>query len=95
MFVCLFSSREKVDKKFIDACMYVKDRMEEVSSPDKEMVRIVLFLSFSKRGETRMLMLLSGLSVYLYIHVDMHTHAQTLHFCAMGLFSGAACCNVD
>lgn len=50
MFVCLFSSREKVDKKFIDACMYVKDRMEEVSSPDKEMVRIV-FLSFSKRGK--------------------------------------------
>lgn len=47
---CLFSSREKVDKKFIDACMYVKDRMEEVSSPDKEMVRIV-FLSFSKRGK--------------------------------------------
>lgn len=56
--------------------MYVKDRMEEVSSPDKEMVRIVLFLSFSKRGETRMLMLLSGLSVYLYIHVDMHTHTH-------------------
>lgn len=76
MFVCLFSSREKVDRKFIDACMYVKDRMEEVSSPDKEMVRIVLFLSFSKRGETRMLMLLSGLSVYLYIHVDMHTHTH-------------------
>lgn len=95
LFVCLLSSREKVDRKFIDACMYVKDRMEEVSSPDKEMVRIVLFLSFSKRGETRMLMLLSGLSVYLYIHVDMHTHAQTLQFCAMGVFSGAACCNVD
>lgn len=51
--------------------MYVKDRMEEVSSPDKEMVRIVLFLSFS---ETRMLMLLSGPSVYLYIYVDAHTH---------------------
>lgn len=32
--------REKVDKKFIDACVYVKDRMEEVSSPDKEMVSI-------------------------------------------------------
>lgn len=27
----------------MDACVYVKDRMEEVSSPDKEMVRI-LFL---------------------------------------------------
>ncbi|XP_069560908.1 KN motif and ankyrin repeat domain-containing protein 2 isoform X2 [Brachyistius frenatus] len=28
---------EKVDKGFIDACLYVKDRMEDVSSPDKEM----------------------------------------------------------
>lgn len=40
---CVFWSlffREKVDKGFIDACIYVKDRMEEVSSPDKEMVRI-------------------------------------------------------
>lgn len=36
----VFFSREKVDKKFIDACVYVKDRMEEVPSPDKEMVRI-------------------------------------------------------
>lgn len=34
----VFFSREKVDKKFIDACVYVKDRMEEVPSPDKEMV---------------------------------------------------------
>lgn len=36
--VWVFVYREKVDKKFIDACLYVKDRMEEVSSPDKEMV---------------------------------------------------------
>lgn len=36
----LFFPREKVEKRFIDACVYVKDRMEEVSSPDKEMVRI-------------------------------------------------------
>lgn len=40
LFLC-FPAREKVDKKFIDACVYVKDRMEEVSSPDKEMVRIL------------------------------------------------------
>lgn len=47
---CVFVlSREKVDKKFIDACMYVKDRMEEVSSPDKEMVGTFLFLLFRKR----------------------------------------------
>ncbi|XP_061884230.1 KN motif and ankyrin repeat domain-containing protein 4 isoform X1 [Entelurus aequoreus] len=32
------SAGEKVDKGFIDACLYVKDRMEEVTSPDKEMV---------------------------------------------------------
>jgi len=38
----VFVFREKVDKGFIDACLYVKDRMEEVSSPDKEMVRISL-----------------------------------------------------
>lgn len=38
-----------MDKKFIDACMYVKDRMEEVSSPDKEMVRTFLFLPFSNK----------------------------------------------
>lgn len=38
--------REKVDKGFIDACMYVKDRMEEVSSPDKEMVRDSLALLY-------------------------------------------------
>lgn len=31
-----------MDKRFIDACVYVKDRMEEVSSPDKEMVRVTL-----------------------------------------------------
>lgn len=43
--------RDKVDKKFIDACMYVKDRMEEVSSPDKEMVRTFLLLLFSERGK--------------------------------------------
>lgn len=41
-------TREKVDKRFIDACVYVKDRMEEVSSPDKEMVRIPFF-TFSFR----------------------------------------------
>lgn len=35
--------REKVDKGFIDACVYVKDRMEEVSSPDKEMVNMFLY----------------------------------------------------
>lgn len=57
------SPREKVDKKFIDACMYVKDRMEEVSSPDKEMVRTFLFLLLSKKGETRMLMFLIGPSI--------------------------------
>lgn len=31
-----------MDKGFIDACVYVKDRMEEVSSPDKEMVNMFL-----------------------------------------------------
>ncbi|XP_073332487.1 uncharacterized protein kank4 [Pagrus major] len=35
---------EKVDKKFIDACLYVKDRMEEVSSPDKEMRQVLVVL---------------------------------------------------
>ncbi|XP_028259771.1 KN motif and ankyrin repeat domain-containing protein 4 [Parambassis ranga] len=35
---------EKVDKGFIDACMYVKDRMEEVSSPDKEMRQVLVVL---------------------------------------------------
>ncbi|XP_075901224.1 uncharacterized protein kank4 isoform X2 [Nelusetta ayraudi] len=35
---------EKVDRKFIDACMYVKDRMEEVSSPDKEMRQVLVVL---------------------------------------------------
>lgn len=38
--------REKVDKGFIDACVYVKDRMEEVSSPDKEMVKLSLTLLY-------------------------------------------------
>ncbi|KAF3690659.1 KN motif and ankyrin repeat domain-containing protein 4 [Channa argus] len=35
---------ENVDKGFMDACLYVRDRMEEVSSPDKEMV--IFFLLF-------------------------------------------------
>ncbi|XP_008286387.1 KN motif and ankyrin repeat domain-containing protein 4 [Stegastes partitus] len=35
---------EKVDKAFIDACLYVKDRMEEVSSPDKEMRQVLVVL---------------------------------------------------
>ncbi|XP_013869727.1 KN motif and ankyrin repeat domain-containing protein 4 [Austrofundulus limnaeus] len=35
---------EKVDKGFIDACIYVKDRMEEVSSPDKEMRQVLVVL---------------------------------------------------
>ncbi|KAF6734389.1 KN motif and ankyrin repeat domain-containing protein 4 [Oryzias melastigma] len=35
---------EKVDKGFIDACVYVKDRMEEVSSPDKEMRQVLVVL---------------------------------------------------
>ncbi|XP_078480327.1 LOW QUALITY PROTEIN: uncharacterized protein LOC144741691 [Lampetra planeri] len=35
---------EKVDKSFIDACIYVKDRMEEVSSPDKEMRQVLVVL---------------------------------------------------
>ncbi|CAG11576.1 unnamed protein product, partial [Tetraodon nigroviridis] len=35
---------EKVDKRFIDACVYVKDRMEEVSSPDKEMRQVLVAL---------------------------------------------------
>ncbi|RVE73553.1 hypothetical protein OJAV_G00032550 [Oryzias javanicus] len=34
----------KVDKGFIDACVYVKDRMEEVSSPDKEMRQVLVVL---------------------------------------------------
>ena len=42
--VTVFVRREKVDQGFIDACIYVKDRMEEVSSPDKEMVRISFWL---------------------------------------------------
>ncbi|XP_075944458.1 uncharacterized protein kank4 isoform X2 [Anarhichas minor] len=36
---------EKIDQGFIDACIYVKDRMEEVSSPDKEMAAFS-FISF-------------------------------------------------
>ncbi|XP_053178987.1 KN motif and ankyrin repeat domain-containing protein 4 [Scomber japonicus] len=35
---------EKVEKAFIDACLYVKDRMEEVSSPDKEMRQVLVVL---------------------------------------------------
>ncbi|XP_056271136.1 KN motif and ankyrin repeat domain-containing protein 1 [Pseudoliparis swirei] len=35
---------EKVDQGFIDACLYVKDRMEEVSSPDKEMRQVLMVL---------------------------------------------------
>uniref|UniRef100_A0A8D3BG63 KN motif and ankyrin repeat domains 4 n=1 Tax=Scophthalmus maximus TaxID=52904 RepID=A0A8D3BG63_SCOMX len=38
------AEREKVDKAFIDACLYVKDRMEEVSSPDKEMRQVLVVL---------------------------------------------------
>ncbi|XP_019953823.2 KN motif and ankyrin repeat domain-containing protein 1 [Paralichthys olivaceus] len=38
------AEREKVDKGFIDACIYVKDRMEEVSSPDKEMRQVLVVL---------------------------------------------------
>ncbi|XP_077389707.1 uncharacterized protein kank4 isoform X2 [Festucalex cinctus] len=34
----------KVDKSFIDACLYVKDRMEEVTSPDKEMRQVLVVL---------------------------------------------------
>uniref|UniRef100_A0A1A8FLS7 KN motif and ankyrin repeat domains 4 n=2 Tax=Nothobranchius korthausae TaxID=1143690 RepID=A0A1A8FLS7_9TELE len=35
---------ERVDKGFIDACLYVRDRMEEVSSPDKEMRQVLVVL---------------------------------------------------
>ncbi|KAK2835230.1 hypothetical protein Q5P01_015714 [Channa striata] len=35
---------QNVDKGFIDACLYVKDRMEEVSSPDKEMRQVLVVL---------------------------------------------------
>lgn len=35
---------EKVDRGFVDACLYVKDRMEEVSSPDKEMRQVLVVL---------------------------------------------------
>ncbi|KAF7656705.1 hypothetical protein LDENG_00037310 [Lucifuga dentata] len=35
---------EQVDKGFIDACLYVKDRMGEVSSPDKEMRQVLVVL---------------------------------------------------
>ncbi|KAM6939254.1 uncharacterized protein kank4 [Lycodopsis pacificus] len=35
---------EKIDQGFIDACIYVKDRMEEVSSPDKEMRQVLVVL---------------------------------------------------
>nr|XP_046247118.1 KN motif and ankyrin repeat domain-containing protein 2 isoform X2 [Scatophagus argus] len=40
----LLEEGEKVDKRFIDACLYVKDRMEEVSSPDKEMRQVLVVL---------------------------------------------------
>ncbi|XP_026179065.1 KN motif and ankyrin repeat domain-containing protein 4 [Mastacembelus armatus] len=35
---------EPVDKGFIEACLYVRDRMEEVSSPDKEMRQVLVVL---------------------------------------------------
>ncbi|KAJ0032630.1 hypothetical protein NQD34_002711 [Periophthalmus magnuspinnatus] len=35
---------ERVDRGFVDACLYVKDRMEEVSSPDKEMRQVLVVL---------------------------------------------------
>ncbi|KAM9385773.1 uncharacterized protein kank4 [Pholidichthys leucotaenia] len=35
---------EKVDRGFMDACVYVKDRMEEVTSPDKEMRQVLVVL---------------------------------------------------
>ncbi|KAI3368559.1 hypothetical protein L3Q82_025566 [Scortum barcoo] len=38
------AEREKVNKGFLDACIYVKDRMEEVSSPDKEMRQVLVVL---------------------------------------------------
>ncbi|XP_068599911.1 KN motif and ankyrin repeat domain-containing protein 1 [Brachionichthys hirsutus] len=38
------SEGEKVEQKFIDACIYVKDRMEEVSSPDKDMRQVLVAL---------------------------------------------------
>ncbi|TDH08834.1 hypothetical protein EPR50_G00101620 [Perca flavescens] len=38
------AEREKVNQAFIDACLYVKDRMEEVSSPDKEMRQVLVVL---------------------------------------------------
>ncbi|CAJ1061068.1 LOW QUALITY PROTEIN: KN motif and ankyrin repeat domain-containing protein 4 [Xyrichtys novacula] len=38
------AEREKVNKSFLDACVYVKDRMEEVSSPDKEMRQVLVVL---------------------------------------------------
>ncbi|XP_056132745.1 KN motif and ankyrin repeat domain-containing protein 4 [Lampris incognitus] len=34
----------QVDQGFMDACLYVRDRMEEVSSPDKEMRQVLLAL---------------------------------------------------
>lgn len=40
-----------------------------------------------------MLMLLSGPSVYLYIHVDMHTRKRTV-LCSGSVFR-CCCCNVD
>ncbi|KAL3976719.1 serine/threonine-protein kinase SIK3 [Sarotherodon galilaeus] len=40
----LLGEQGKVNKGFIDACLYVKDRMEEVSSPDKEMRQVLVVL---------------------------------------------------
>lgn len=42
--VVLEEDGEKVDRGFVDACLYVKDRMEEVSSPDKEMRQVLVVL---------------------------------------------------
>ncbi|KAJ3599878.1 hypothetical protein NHX12_033832, partial [Muraenolepis orangiensis] len=38
------SEEGQVDQGFVDACIYVKDRMGEVSSPDKEMRQVLLVL---------------------------------------------------
>ncbi|XP_068445741.1 KN motif and ankyrin repeat domain-containing protein 1 [Clinocottus analis] len=35
---------EKVNQGFVDACLYVKDRMDEVPSPDKEMRQVLVVL---------------------------------------------------
>lgn len=72
-----------MDKKFIDACMYVKDRMEEVSSPDKEMVGT--FLLLSERGK-------AGRSL-VCLSMDLHRPTCTdpnVQLCATRLFSSAS-----